>query len=245
MSVLVQAAQRDRFTYRRTAVAASVPVPILTQIFSLVPCAAGFIFLVLSLFAGGFSAHEQWKQRSFEAAMRDVPVKFSLPRPEPTQESVELAVAAFGIDRGGTVAFPLYDASLADRGLTAGGTLDVRRSVWVGSAAFVSWGVLGSTLGHEIEIHGQQSFVSILALDGVADVRRGLAALVSLERADASMVRKNSEASWGTWRAERTAYLYEIRSAKRFGLTSEEVASIHQVMDYYYPVHEMDRKGAK
>jgi hypothetical protein len=245
MSFLVQAAKRDSFTYRRTAVATSVPVPFMTQIFSLVPCMAAFIFLVLSLIVGGFSAHEQSKQRSFEAAMRDIPVQFSISRPEPTQESVELAVAAFGIDRGGTVAFPLYDASLADRGLTAGGTLDVRRSVWVGSAAFVSWGVLGSTLGHEIEIHGQQSFVSILALDGVANVRRGLAALVSLERADASVVRQNAEASWGTWRAERTAYLYEIRSAKRFGLNSEEVASIHQVMDYYYPAREGDRKGTR
>lgn len=220
---------------RYTVVAARRTVSPLAQICLLIPVTSAFIFLVLSVFLLALAGKENAEQVSFANAMRSVPVTIDLPRPLPSQESVDVAMAAFGVDLGGNVNSPIFDGSLSDRGLTAGGTLDVRRSIWVGPAAFLSWGVLGSTLGHEIEIHGQQSFLAILAMDGVADVRRGLSALVSEEQALAGTAKESEEALWGTWRAERTAYLYEISSANRYGLTPEEVKSIRQVMEYYYP----------
>jgi hypothetical protein len=40
---------------------------------------------------------------------------------------------------------------------------------------------------------------------------------------------------FGTWKAERDAYLYELKNAARFGLSHEEIRLIKQVMDTYYP----------
>jgi hypothetical protein len=45
----------------------------------------------------------------------------------------------------------------------------------------------------------------------------------------------------GTWKAERDAYMHEIRNAKRFGLSQEELASIWRVMDYFYPAAQTDK----
>ena len=231
------------FSGRHTVVAARRAVSPLVQICSLIPVSAALIFLVASILLMALAGKEHAEQVSFANAMRAVPVKVELPRPLPSQESVDVAMAAFGVDLEANVNSPIFDGSLSDRGLTAGGTLDVRRSIWVGPAAFISWGVLGSTLGHEIEVHGQQSFLAILIMDGVADLRRGFSALVSAETAAASAKKESVEALWGTWRAERTAYLYEVSSADRYGLTSEEVGSIRQVMEYYYPAALQKQRG--
>ena len=82
--------------------------------------------------------------------------------------------------------------------------------VTVGPAAFESWGLLGSTLAHELEVHCQQNFTYIRLLD-----------LLGLD---------------GTLKAEREAYQHELSNAGRFHLGEVERENIKATMDFYYPV---------
>jgi hypothetical protein len=82
-------------------------------------------------------------------------------------------------------------------------------TVYIGRDAFENWSVLGSTLGHEIEIHCQQSFFMIHLFD-----------LFGFD---------------GTGEAERQAYLYELANAERFGLGQYDQNLILSTMSYFYP----------
>lgn len=129
--------------------------------------------------------------------------------PEPGQEAVDLAMAVFKISRPENAAMPVFDPDLKDRGLTVKTSWTSKTKVYVGPSAFSSWGMLGSTLAHEIEVHCRQNFPLIvlkdqLGLDGTAD-------------------------------AEREAYAYEIRNAARFGLDNRDQNLIAATVKYYYP----------
>jgi len=156
--------------------------------------------------------------------------------PAQDQESVEIAKVLFSIEAPATVDGPYYDASLGDRGLTTGGLILPQKKVTVGAAAFSSWAVLGSTLAHEIEVHVEQSFFAVVARDHlsrwqVEAPRRRLSRVFPAVAPTAAELFEHD----GTWKAERDAYMHEIRNAKRFGLSQDEVASIWRVMDYFYP----------
>ena len=118
----------------------------------------------------------------------------------PNQQNLDFAMDIFSIDKPDHVEGPILNHQIRDRGLTFGSGLGTKRRVEIGRPAFMSWGVLGSTLGHEIEIHCKQSFLIIW-----------LSELLQLS---------------GTVYAEREAYEYEEQMAERFGLSESEKAQI-------------------
>lgn len=167
--------------------------------------------------------------------------------PVPGQRDLDIAVALFTIRVGKHIVGPTFDAELEDRGLTVGATLPGPRTVSIGPAAFTSWAVLGSTLGHEIEVHGQQSFFSIVLLD---ELSRHFGGFFRSWTALARPPHAGGEHSlsgvvttdFGTWKAERDAYQYELRQAGRFGLSGEEQDLIRSVMRTYYPDSVTDHR---
>ena len=129
--------------------------------------------------------------------------------PEWSQESVDVAMAMYGIKTPSHVEAPEFDANLEDRGVTIMNGWGQKLQVKVGPAAFESWALLGSTLAHEIEIHCEQSFLLIRILDSV-----GFS---------------------GTLSAEREAYMHEIVNKDRFKLSQFEIDNIKNTMNYFYP----------
>ena len=129
--------------------------------------------------------------------------------PEWGQESVDVAMAMYGIKIPPHVGTPEFDANLEDRGVTIMNGWGQKLVVKVGPAAFESWALLGSTLAHEIEIHCEQSFLLIRLMDTV-----GFS---------------------GTLSAEREAYMHEISNRERFNLSEYEIANIRNTMNYFYP----------
>lgn len=196
-------------------------------------CTASFFVLMVS--AIGVNVAENLRYENFKEELKQVEILLPTSQPSVTQESIDFAVALFSIDVQQTVKGPKLDSKLEDRGLTTGGVLSLQRSVTIGPAAFTSWGILGSTLGHEIEIHARQSFLKIITGDRLSkakwEVRKFVGTIFSKLK---PTVQEEFEEE-GTWKAERDAYMYEVNSAKRFSLTEDELSSILYVMDYYYP----------
>lgn len=128
--------------------------------------------------------------------------------PAVTQASIDRALVMFNIRVPSHVKHPVLDLNMYDRGLTTvrgKGKLEVR----IGPAAFASWGLLASTLAHEIEVHCYQNFRMIRIMD-----------MVGLH---------------GTHNAEREAYLYELEHADRFLLGDLDRQNIQETLDFYYP----------
>ncbi len=129
--------------------------------------------------------------------------------PAPGQEAVDLAMEIFKISIPEGAERPRFDPALKDRGLTVKSTWMSKTKVFIGPTAFSSWGMLGSTLAHEVEIHCRQNFPLIVLKDQL-----GLG---------------------GTVEAEREAYEHEIRNAARFGLDHRDQNLIAATVEYYYP----------
>ncbi len=173
--------------------------------------------------------------QQFQENVRNVPVIPPERSPVPSQHDIDLAVELYSIETGPHIDGPYFDPELQDRGLTTGSTLPGPRSVLIGPAAFTSWAVLGSTLGHEIEVHGKQSFLGIVMQDEFSRIVSGIS-LGDFAFAGAALGDTDSgRVTYGTWRAERDAYEFELKNAKRFGLSSEEVRLIQEVMESFYP----------
>lgn len=136
-------------------------------------------------------------------------LKEAQPSPEPSDDSILIAMEMFGIQMVEGHPMPVYDPNLEDRGLSVISEKGKRCDVRIGPSAFQSWAILGSTLGHEIEVHCHQDMMLIKVMDMAG--------------------------SLGTHMAERAAYRYEISQKKRFGLSEDEVDSIQKTMDYYFP----------
>ncbi len=160
--------------------------------------------------------------------------------PPHSQESIDFAMELYSVRTKANYDGPEWDAHLEDRGLTTGSVLGDDKHVTVGAAALSSWGLLGSTLGHEIEVHVAQSFLEVTVRDELSTswvtVRKALGSLIPSLRPGARELFEND----GTWKAEREAYMYELHQGKRFGLTPRELASIHQVMNHYYPARRAE-----
>ena len=95
------------------------------------------------------------------------------------------------------------------RGRTSRSLFHSFNKVELGPESFMSWGLLGSTIAHELEIHCEQNllWLSLQELVGVnANVK-----------------------------AEIEAYNHELAQSKRFGLRTFEVRNIRKSRDYYYP----------
>ena len=178
-------------------------------------------FFLLALCAAASTAvwtsyAEVQEQRAYHRQVAQVLVKAPEGRPPMNQDSVDLALVMYGIEVPTSANPPLFDPELKDRGLTTRGAFMDKAQVTVGPSAFSSWGLLGSTLAHEIEVHCQQNFLAIYVMDAV-----GLD---------------------GTGAAERQAYIHELRGAKRFGLEGDDAELIADTMDYYYPEHSSSNR---
>ena len=169
-----------------------------------------FLFLLtLALYSLLWAKRELYQEVAMAAGMAKISVSMARSVPAVSQQSLDVAMAVFGIDVGPNTALPLLDLDLADRGLTSRGGLSSRSVITIGPPAFSSWGLLGSTLAHEVEIHGRQNFFAISFLD-----------MIHLD---------------GTGAAERQAYQHEISSARRFSLPIDDKQMIAETMEYYYP----------
>jgi hypothetical protein len=135
---------------------------------------------------------------------------------KPTNENIRFATKAYAIDLPRHVSKPVLNKKISDRGLTYGTGLGHKKEVDIGPAAFLSWSILGSTLGHEVEVHCNQSFTLIW-----------LSELFHLK---------------GTLIAERQAYEYEVANSVRFGLSSGEEAQIISTKEYFYPIYFLENK---
>lgn len=204
------------------------------NIIDAVPFFCFMLAVALTVTGSMFSVREQLAYQNFKEQMSEIKVLAPYSIPGQSQESLDLAAELFSVDISHNVVGPFFDSHLEDRGLTTGGTINAQKTVTIGPAAFTSWSVLGSTLGHEVEIHAKQSFLKVVLLDKLTHVklalRKGIGRVFPQFKPS---VRQLFEE--GTWSAEREAYLFELGSAKRFHLSIEETQSILQVMNYYYP----------
>lgn len=172
-----------------------------------------FTTLGLSLLGLTWALHTARREiaakEAFESGLRRVRVTPPPGAPTVSQDSIDLALALFGIELPPSASAPRLDENLRDRGLTSRAAFMEKAEVTIGPAAFTSWGLLGSTLAHELEVHCQQNFLLISVMDAI-----GLD---------------------GTGEAERQAYIHELRNARRFGLGHEDAELIADTMEYYYP----------
>ena len=166
--------------------------------------------LALVLLALGYQARSSLdEERDFRRSLAKVPTIAPEAPPEIGQDSIDLAMVLYGIEVPKGVTRPEFDRELHDRGMTTRGAFFGQARVTIGPAAFTSWGLLGSTLAHELEVHCRQNFLAIYLLD-----------LVGLD---------------GTGEAERQAYAHELKQARRFGLDIPDAEMIAETMNFYYP----------
>ncbi|WP_338636793.1 hypothetical protein [Spirobacillus cienkowskii] len=185
-----------------------------------------FIFSMLYCLVQGFI--EQNKEREDLNKMAQIPVRYnSLPKPNCNQKNLELAIALFSIKSSNTIKSISYLSNLPFRGITLGNAFKNNKVIFIGSSAFTSWGVLGSTLAHEAEIHGNQSFFKIELLNFAAYMS---ASLVNNNLFFKYKFNVTLPISYGTYTAELEAYNYELISKKRFHLSLDEVAAIKKTL---------------
>jgi len=130
--------------------------------------------------------------------------------PRDRQEAIDKTIKSYAIDMKG-VKFVKYNDALEDNGITS-----KNGAVEIGKAAFLtaSPGWLGSTLGHEIEVHIQEQ-----ALKGNWWVDEQ-----------------------GTAMQEVQAYDYELKNAERYGLTKEEIKELRWARkDYYLDLNDENK----
>lgn len=164
--------------------------------------------IVLAVAFSYFGLEDHTRSQT-EANWASFPITVPDSVPEPSQESVDIALKMFGIDVPASATHPTYDPLVRDRGLTIRRGWFNRATVVVGPSAFSSWSLLGSTLAHELEVHCHQNFMMISLMDKIG-----------LE---------------GTNTAEREAYLHELRFAQRFNMDNFDYRLISETMEYYYP----------
>ena len=128
--------------------------------------------------------------------------------PEVSQESIDTALERWDIKVPRRCTYPILDYNMADRGMVRPVKGESKRVVTIGQLAFVSWGILGSTLAHELEVHCKQNMYKFV--------------LWHIFGVDL------------TNEYEREAYLHELKNAKRFGLTKRETEEILDTFNFYY-----------
>ena len=184
--------------------------------YSKIAVLAACITVVILASAVYAAAEAMYAQDKILQEISQIPLPAPAKRPPPlTQDSVDLALLLYNIKVPNGVKSPIFVANLPDRGITMQKGVGHQYEIQIGPAAFVSWGMLGSTLAHEVEVHCNQNFVFIRMLD-----------LLGLD---------------GTSLAEREAYRFEFQNAQRFHLSAMERNSILDTMEFYYPPKAMKR----
>ena len=196
------------------------------------------ILFVSTITGASFGLYTQSKTQPAESFITTQDVESpQLPQgtPQPGEASIKVAMDLFHIQLPENVSYPVYEPTLEERGVTTGYLLGKSKQIKIGPSAFISWSILGSTLGHEIEVHGRQSFLKITLADSTNTFKLSARRLVGNWIPALKLSATESFEAMGTWKAEREAYMYEINSAKRFGLTAHEQFAIHRVMEDFFP----------
>ena len=187
---------------------------------------SGNMFMLRKILLGsmvfGLGASVAWAKwqmdRDVQVAALAAPQEAFWPteRPAISQKSIDLAMLRFNIQLPHDSSAPMFDAQVADRGLTSRTSWYSQAHIRIGPAAFDSWALLGSTLAHEVEVHARQNFWVIGMLDAM-----GLD---------------------GTGMAERQAYAHELTHADRFQLSQWDRSRIDYTMNHYYPTDATKRR---
>lgn len=185
----------------------------ISRILTVIPTLLFTILTTISAVSVILAKHAYDARRSGEIELAQmVEVRPPNSKPSLSQESIDIALVMFDIRIPPNAMHPVFDPELEDRGLTTLRGWGRKLEVTIGPAAFASWGLLGSTLAHELEVHCQQNFAMIRLQD-----------LFGLE---------------GTANAEREAYIHELNNAERFHLSNVERVNIQATMDFYYPTNK-------
>ena len=215
----------------------NTPNPSLTaSLMHLFPVGCFSAFVVAMAVAVAASHREQVKYNRFLKRTASVSVVPPSGVPPENQESIDAAVEMYSIQVPLWVKGPILDVTSEDRGHMYGGISQGRRLVTIGLPAFSSWGLLGSTIAHEAEIHANQSFIALAAKITMGKLSFGL-------RAKAAFVfpalkptnLETMSLDDGYVAAEREAYSHELKSAKRFSLTPHEVRGIEYTLSTLSP----------
>jgi len=170
----------------------------------------------LASFAALLDAKSQIdKNTRIVSDLRSYPVESPNGLPTLSQNSIDMALEIYNIHVPASAKHPVLNRELEDRGISSRAAWSDLITVEVGPSAFLSWGLLASTLAHELEVHCNQNFALINVMD-----RLGLN---------------------GTLNAEREAYKHELKNAKRFGLDANQQQLIKDTMDYYYAYEQADQ----
>ena len=130
-------------------------------------------------------------------------------KPHPSQTALLYAIKMFNIQVPYGVVSIKYDPELKDRGLISYYG-NGHSYVTIGNEAFLSWAILGATLGHELEAHANQElqFSNILFFLGC-------------------------DVCYDSF--EREAYDYETANQVRFGLNEFDMHEIQYTKNALYP----------
>ena len=189
------------------------------------------LFFLFSLFTCLIFHYKEFQSfKETQNSMMKIPVIYPKERPKDPQNDLALAMALFSINTPENVCYPSYSYNLPYRGLTRGNSFLPKKEVIIGEMAFTSWGILGSTLAHEIEIHGNQSFLKIEFLNFLYSYIQNNSKFVSSIFPSFDIMTYENM-GLGSYLAEKEAYSYEINSDKRFNLKIKEVLAIKNTLD--------------
>jgi hypothetical protein len=152
--------------------------------------------------------------------------------PPVSQSSIDIAMKLYAIKRPPSCKHPVL-GKILELGEISGHPLSSTRIITMGKNAFTSWGMLGSVLSHEIEVHCNQTFILASILDAIDEKYEEFNK--TYKPPSSPMLVLVPKVYYGLWLMEQEAYSYQIKYAARFGLTEKEVNSIRYTRDYLYP----------
>ncbi|BBH52089.1 hypothetical protein JCM31447_05260 [Fluviispira sanaruensis] len=196
-------------------------------LFKIVPF---ILFLSIMFYCLILNYNEKNQYKIMQENLIEVPVLYPSTAPEKNNQCILLAMALFSIDKNKNSMQPVYDPSLNVRGLTSGMIFSPKKNIYIGDEAFENWGLLGSTLAHEVEIHGNQSFVEIEFINFLYHYVYEFKYNLLLHLINKSDVQyKNKKI--GTIKAEKEAYKYELKSKNRFSLNAQNEKSLQYILE--------------
>jgi hypothetical protein len=183
---------------------------------------SALLFVLITIVLGWFRFKEVSQYQQLLRDMQAVHVAVHLSPPVCGEQAIQAAISIFSIDTSGTDIG--FDPTIWDRGIISMSG-DGRMHVDIGPSACSSWASLGSTIAHETEVHAKQVWAVGIALNVVSRTVNGFRGVRIADH----------EESVGSTRFEREAYLFEIESRDRFGLSDDEVDAIFSIVNFYYP----------
>ena len=189
-----------------------------------------FIFISSLFYCLFLHFKEKRDYNEIQNNMIKIPVIYPHEKPNQPTKDIDLALALFSINIPENTIYPVYSPDLPYRGLTTGDALFPTKHVFIGDMAFTSWSILGSTLGHEIEIHCNQSFLKIEFLNFLYLIMKYPEELITKIFPSISM-QKYDNLGYGSYLAEKEAYSYEVKSKRRYHLNTNEVIAIKNTLE--------------